>query len=130
MLFSLQHELAQAADEGVRQLIEQTDGDVSATEKAAAMKVAATKKAEVLHKKMSKLVCVANPELTDAWLQEVCQNRKCLILFIHSIHLFPSYQYFVHWLIDCASLYSQLNFTGAQPGEIAVDCYCKSITRL
>ena len=44
MLISLQHELAQAADEGVRQLIEQTDGEVSATEKASAMKVAASKK--------------------------------------------------------------------------------------
>jgi hypothetical protein len=68
----LQHELAQAAEEGVRQLLEQTDGEVSAAEKAAAMKGAASKKAEALHKKMSKLVCVANPELTDAWLREVC----------------------------------------------------------
>ena len=58
----------------MRQLIEQTDGEVSATEKASAMKAASTKKAEALHKKMSKLVCVANPELTDAWLQEVFQN--------------------------------------------------------
>ena len=73
MLIPLQHELAQAADEGVRQLIEQTDGEVSATEKAAAMKVAASKKAEALHKKMSKLVSVANPDLTEGWLREVCQ---------------------------------------------------------
>jgi hypothetical protein len=71
MVILLQHELAQTADEGVRQLIEQTDGDVSASEKAAAMKAAASKKAEALHKKMSKLVCVANPDLTDAWLREV-----------------------------------------------------------
>jgi hypothetical protein len=68
----LQHELGLAADEGVRQLVEQTDGDVCDAEKTAAMKVAASKKAEALHKKMSKLVCVANPELTDGWLREVC----------------------------------------------------------
>jgi hypothetical protein len=52
--------------------VEQTDGDVCAVDKSAAMKVAASKKAEALHKKMSKLVCVANPELTDGWLREVC----------------------------------------------------------
>ena len=72
MFHPLQHELAVAADEGVRQLLEQTDGDVTAAEKSAAMKVAASKRAEALHKKMSKLVCVANPELTDGWLWEVC----------------------------------------------------------
>jgi hypothetical protein len=65
-------ELARVATEGVRQLLEQTDGEVSAAEKSAAMKVAASKRAEALHKKMSKLVCVANPELTDGWLREVC----------------------------------------------------------
>ena len=68
----MQHELALAAEEGVRQLIEQTDGDVRDAEKTAAMKVAASKKAEALHKKMSKLVCVANPYLTNGWLWEVC----------------------------------------------------------
>ena len=72
MVIPFQHELALAADEGVRQLLEQTDGEVSAAEKAAAMKVAASKRAEALHKKMSKLVCVANPDLTDGWLREVC----------------------------------------------------------
>jgi hypothetical protein len=72
MIIPLQHELALAADEGVRQLLEHTDGVASLGEKAAAMKVAASKKAEALHKKMSKLVCVANPELTDGWLREVC----------------------------------------------------------
>ncbi len=81
----MQHELAQAAEEGVRQLIEQTDGEVSATEKASAMKAASTKKAEALHKTMSKLVCVANPELTDAWLQEVFQNLQRLRFFIQII---------------------------------------------
>ena len=68
----MQHELAQAVDEGVRQLVEQSDSEVSAAEKTAAMKVAASKKAEALTRKMSKLVCVANPELTDGWLKEVC----------------------------------------------------------
>jgi hypothetical protein len=68
----LQHELGVVADEGCRQLVEQTDGDVSAADKTTPMKVAASKKADALHKKMSKLVCVANPELTDGWLREVC----------------------------------------------------------
>jgi hypothetical protein len=72
ILIPLQHELALAADEGVCQLLEQTDGEVSAAEKTAAMKVAASKRAEALHKKMSKLVCVTNPDLTDRWLREVC----------------------------------------------------------
>jgi hypothetical protein len=72
MLIPLQYELALAADEGVRQLLEQTDGEVSAAEKASAMKVATSKRAEALHKKMSKLVCVANPDLTYGWLGEVC----------------------------------------------------------
>lgn len=67
----MQHELGLAADEGVRQLVEQSDGEVSAAEKAAAMKVATTKRAEALQKKMSKLVAVANPELTEGWLREV-----------------------------------------------------------
>ena len=44
---------------------------MGAAEKATAMKVAASKRAEALHKKMSKLVCVANPDLTDGWLREV-----------------------------------------------------------
>ncbi len=88
MLIFLQHELAQAADEGVRQLIEQTDGEVSAIEKAAAMKMAASKKAEALHKKMSKLICVANPELTDAWLQEVFEHLKGLSFFVQIISRF------------------------------------------
>jgi hypothetical protein len=61
MIIPFQHELAIAADEGVRQLLEQTDGEVSGAEKSATMKVAASKRAEAFHKKMSKLVCVANP---------------------------------------------------------------------
>ena len=68
----MQHELALVADEGVRQLVKHTDGEICAAEKTTAMKVAASKRAEALHKKMSKLVCVANPDLTDGWLREVC----------------------------------------------------------
>ena len=56
--FIFQHELGLAADEGVRQLVENTDGEVCASEKTSAMKVAASKRADALHKKMSKLVCV------------------------------------------------------------------------
>jgi hypothetical protein len=63
--------LGVAVEEGLRQLVEQTEGTVCATEKATAMKVAAAKRAEALQKKMSKLVCVANPDLTDGWLREV-----------------------------------------------------------
>ena len=77
----MQHELGLAADEGVRQLVEQTDGDVSAAEKSAAMKLVVSKRAEALHKKMSKLVCVANPDLTDGWLREVCHSCKYLFSF-------------------------------------------------
>ena len=67
----MQHELGLAADEGVRQLVEQSDVQVSAIEKATAMKVATKKRAKQLHKKMSKLVALANPDLTDGWLREV-----------------------------------------------------------
>jgi hypothetical protein len=67
----LQHELGLAADEGVRQLVEQSDVEVSAVQKATAMKIATKKRAKQLHKKMSKLVGLANPDLTDGWLREV-----------------------------------------------------------
>jgi hypothetical protein len=67
-----QHVLGLAADEGVCQLVEHTDGEVCVAEKANAMKVVASKRAKALHKKMSKLVCVANPYLTNGWLWEVC----------------------------------------------------------
>ena len=66
-----QHEISIAADKGLRQYIEQTNGEVTAAEKAAAMKSAIEKKIVKLRIKMSKLVCVANPDLTDGWLQEV-----------------------------------------------------------
>jgi hypothetical protein len=39
----VQHELGLAADEGVRQLVEQSHGDVFAAEKTTAMKVATKK---------------------------------------------------------------------------------------
>ena len=71
VLISLQHELGLAADEGVRQLVEQTHRELCAAEKTTAIKAAALKRAEALHKKMSKLVCVANLELTDGWFAEV-----------------------------------------------------------
>ena len=67
----VQHELGLAADEGVRQLVEQSELEVSAVEKATAMKVATKKRAKALHKKISKLVSLANPDLTNEWLREV-----------------------------------------------------------
>ena len=70
-VYLMQHELGLAADEGVRQLMEQADGEVSAAERATAMKVATRKRAQALLKKMSKLVALANPDLTDGWLREV-----------------------------------------------------------
>ena len=38
----VQHELSLAADDGVRQLVEQTEGEVSPADKAVAMKAAVT----------------------------------------------------------------------------------------
>ena len=67
----MQHELGLATDTGVRQLVEQSDVEVSAADKATAMKVATKKRAKALLKKMSKLVSLANPDLTDGWLREV-----------------------------------------------------------
>ena len=67
----MQHELGLAADEGVRQLVEQSEGEVSRADKAAAMSAAIEKRAVALRIKMGKLVAVANPELTDGWLREV-----------------------------------------------------------
>lgn len=42
--YHVQHKLELAADEGVRHLMEQSDGEMSAAEKATAMKVARRKK--------------------------------------------------------------------------------------
>ena len=67
----MQHELGLAADEGVRHLVEQAEGEVTPTEKAAAMKATIEKRAVALRMKMEKLVAVSNPELTDGWLPEV-----------------------------------------------------------
>ena len=47
----MQHELGLAADEGVRQLVEQSDLEVSAAEKTSAMKDATKKRANALLKK-------------------------------------------------------------------------------
>ena len=71
--FSLfvQHELGLAADDGVRQLQEQAEGEVSPADKAAAMKAAIEKRVVALRMKMGKLVAVSNPELTEGWLREV-----------------------------------------------------------
>jgi hypothetical protein len=76
----VQHELAVAADDGVRHLLEQSEGEVSPADKSTAMKAAVEKKALALRMKMAKLVAVANPELTDGWLCEVLINRSSLSL--------------------------------------------------
>jgi len=78
----VQHELGLAADDGVRQLVEQTKRDVSTVDKAAAMKTAVEKRAVALRIKMGKLVAMSNPKLTDGWLREVS-----------TLNLY-SYQYF------------------------------------
>jgi hypothetical protein len=77
--FSLfaQHELGLAADEDARQLVEQSEGEVSPADKAAAMKAAVEKRSVALRMKMSKLVAVANPDLTDGWLREVHSLILC-----------------------------------------------------
>ena len=77
----MQHELSLAADEGARQLVEQSKGEVSPDNKAAAMKAAVEKRSVALRMKMGKLVAVANPELTDGWLREV----RTLILFSYQL---------------------------------------------
>ncbi len=67
----MQHELGLAADEGVRHLLEQAEGEVSPADKAATMKAAIEKRAVALRMKMGKLVVVSNPDLTEGWLREV-----------------------------------------------------------
>ena len=73
----MQHELGLAADDGVRQLVEQSEGEVSPTDKAVAMKAAVEKKPVALRMKMGKPVAVSNPELTDSWLHEVRTLNLC-----------------------------------------------------
>ena len=74
---SLQHELGVTVDEGVRHLVEQTEGEVSPADKAAAMKAAVEKRAVALRIKMQKWVVVSNPELTNGWLREVRTLNLC-----------------------------------------------------
>ena len=52
----MQHELGLAADEGARQLLEQSEGEVSPADKAAVMKAAVEKRVVALRMKMGKLV--------------------------------------------------------------------------
>ena len=73
----VQHELGLAADDGVRHLVEQTEGEVSPADKAAAMKAAVEKRAVALRIKMGKLLAVSNPELTVGWLREVRSLNVC-----------------------------------------------------
>ena len=80
-----QHEISMAADEGVRQLIELSEVDVSPAQKTAAMKSAVEKRCFALRQKMGKLVAVANPNLTDGWFDEV----RCI----------PSIQLFIRLVI-------------------------------
>ena len=73
----VQYELGLSADDGVRQLVKQTEGEVFHADKAAAMKAAVEKKVVTLCMKMEKLVVVSNPELTNGWLREVCTLNLC-----------------------------------------------------
>ena len=81
----MQHELGLAADDGVRQLVEQSEGEVSPAEKTAVMKAAVEKRAVALRMKMGKLVVVANPELTDGWLREVRTLNLCPYQYVQLI---------------------------------------------
>ena len=83
--FFVQHELGLAADEGVRHLMEQSKGDMSPVDKAAAMKAAIEKRVVALPMKMGKLVAVSNPEFTDAWLREVGILNLCPYQYVHLI---------------------------------------------
>jgi hypothetical protein len=83
--FLVQHELGLAADDGVRHLVEQTEGEVTHVDKTSAMSAAIEKKVVALRIKMGKLVAVANPELTDGWLREVGALNLCVY---QSVQLF------------------------------------------
>jgi hypothetical protein len=76
--FFVQHELGLAADDGVRHLVEQTEGEVTPADKASTMSAAIEKKVVALRIKMGKPVAVANPELTDGWLREIGALNLCL----------------------------------------------------
>jgi hypothetical protein len=81
----VQHELGLAADDGLRLLVEQTEGEVSPADKVAAMKAAVEKRVVQLRMKMGKLVAVSNPELTDEWLHEVRLQNLCPYQFFQLI---------------------------------------------
>jgi hypothetical protein len=66
----LQHELGLNADDGVSQLVEQIEREVSPVDKAAAMKSVVEKRVVALRIKMGKVVVVSNPKLTNGWLHE------------------------------------------------------------
>ena len=83
----MQHELSLATDEGVRQLVEQTEGEISPADKAAAMKTAVEKRAVALRIKMGKLVAVSNPELTEGWLREVRTLKTFIFINLFSLSL-------------------------------------------
>jgi hypothetical protein len=81
----VQHELDLAADDGVRQFVEQSKGEVPPADKADAMKAAVEKRVVALHMKMEKLVDVANPEFTDGWLRQVSTVNLCPYQFVQLI---------------------------------------------
>ena len=83
----MQHELSLAADEGARQLVEQSKGEVSPDNKAAAMKAVVEKRSVALRMKMRKLVVVANPKLTGGWLCEVRSLILCPYQIFKLIHV-------------------------------------------
>jgi hypothetical protein len=67
----MQHEISQAADEGFRVLIEQSDGDTTPLQRTMAMKAAVQKRHEALYQKMGKYLAVANRNPPDGWLKGV-----------------------------------------------------------
>ena len=71
LFFLVQHKLGFAPNDGVRQLVEQSKGEVSPADKATVLKAAVEKRAMALRMKMGKLSVVSNPELTNGWLPEV-----------------------------------------------------------
>ena len=73
----MQHELGLVADFSVRQLVEQSEGEVSPADKAVAMKAATEKRIVALCMKMGKLVFVSNVELTNGWFREVRTLNLC-----------------------------------------------------
>ena len=81
----MQHDLGLAADVGVRQFVEQSEGEVYLVDKAGAMKAAVEKKVVALRMKMGKFVDVSNPKLTDGWFREVRSLNLCPYYFVQFI---------------------------------------------